>query len=91
MELAVPAWNGRITCKEKFQIERVQRCEFHIILGSHYISYENALEVLNLETLEDRRSSLSLNFALKVEKNPKFKPWFKLNPKFQKSRTKQPK
>ena len=91
LELAVPAWNGSLTCKEKVQIERVQKCAFHLILGNLYISYEKSLEVLNLETLEDRRSSLSLNFALKVEKNPKFKPWFKLNPKFQKSRTKQPK
>ena len=42
-------------------------------------SYTNALEVLNLETLEMRRNKLCLNFALKAEKHEKFQYWFKKN------------
>ena len=61
LEMAVPAWNGSITLREKVQIERVQKCAFHIILGDSYNSYENALDHLNLETLEERRFNLSLN------------------------------
>ena len=91
LEMAVPAWNGSITLREKVQIERVQKCAFHIILGDSYNSYENALDHLNLETLEERRFNLSLKFALKVEKSPKFNSWFKPNPRFQNSRTIQPK
>ena len=91
LELAVPVWNGGITIHETIQLERVQKCAFHIILGKNYVSYSQALEVLNLESLEDRRHNLSLKFALKAEKNSKFKSWFKVNPKFCNSRTKQPK
>ena len=66
-------------------------CLAHLILGKNYLSYENALSVLCLESLEDRRASICLKFALKAEKHLKFKSWFKSNPKFMKSRTNQPK
>ena len=91
LELAVPVWNGSITKNESYLLERVQRCAFHIILGQSYESYDNALDQLNLESLEKRRFSLSLKFALKAERSSKFKSWFKPNPKFGKTRTAQPK
>ena len=91
LELAVPVWNGSISLEGKAQLERVQKCALHIILGKNYLSYENALSVLCLESLEDRRASICLKFALKAEKHLKFKSWFKSNPKFMKSRTNQPK
>ena len=91
LELSVPVWNGSLTHKEINQIERVQKCALHIILGQAYSSYEDALSVLDLDSLEDRRTHLSLKFALKAEKNTKFKSWFKPNPKFGKARTQQPK
>ena len=83
LELAVPVWNGSISLEGN--------CALHIILGKNYLSYENALSVLCLESLEDRRASICLKFALKAEKHLKFKSWFKSNPKFMKSRTNQPK
>ena len=51
---------------------------------SHYpwpIIYLNsaALELLPLETLKFRRNYLSLKFAIKSEKDEKFKFWFKAN------------
>ena len=91
LELAVPVWNGSITKNESYLLERVQRCAFHIILGQSYESYDNALDQLNLESLEKRRFSLSLKFALTAERSSKFKIWFKPNPKFGKTRTVQPK
>lgn len=91
MELSVAVWNGSLTQKESTQIERVQKCAFHIILGQAFTNYHEALIALDLDSLEDRRAHLSLKFALKAEKNPKFKTWFKPNSKFGKARTLQPK
>ena len=91
LELAVPVWNGSMTIEGKAQLERVQKSALHIILGKTYTSYEDALRALQLESLEERRESICLKFALKAEKQDKFKSWFKPNPKFLISRTKQPK
>ena len=78
LELAVPAWQSSISQAEKTTIERVQKCAAHIILGDLYESYRDALKTLNLDSLETRRQKLTLKFALKAEKNNKFKTWFKL-------------
>ena len=80
LEFAVPVWHCAITAYERNSIERVQKMALHLILGERYKSYERALEMLGLETLETRRTRLCINFALKAEKNEKFKNWFKLKP-----------
>ena len=77
LELGVPAWQGAISKSERQSIERVQRYAAHIILGEQYTSYSNALNILGLETLEERRVKLSLKFALRAEKSSKFKAWFR--------------
>ena len=76
LEFGVPAWNGTITVAEKIEIERVQKCAVHIMLGRDYSDYEDSLRILNLESLDERRSKLCLQFALKAEAHPKFKSWF---------------
>ena len=63
LELAVPAWQGNISLGDKANIERVQKSLCHIILGDKYSSYRNALELLSLETLDNRRNKLCLKFA----------------------------
>ena len=77
LELAVPAWQGGISQAERTDLERVQKSASHIILGDLYTSYKCALKDLNLDSLESRRNKLTLKFALKSEKNQKFKSWFK--------------
>ena len=91
LELAVPAWQGSITKAEKRDLERIQKCATYIILGDQYISYYNALQTLNLVSLEARRIKLTLKFALKSEKNVKFKFWFKLATKNVNTRSKKSK
>ena len=81
VELAVPAWQGGLSQAEKQDLERIQKTACHSILGQEYISYSNALKILELDTLEYRRKFLTLKFALKAEKHNKFKFWFKLNKK----------
>ena len=81
MELGAPAWQGSITQGEKVELERVQKTACKIILGYSYLSYSHALETLGLEDLDKRRFKLSLKFALRAEKHPKFRSWFIPNEK----------
>ena len=86
LELGVPAWQGSLSQAEKVDLERIQKTACHIILGHRYESYNNALQLLKLDTLEYRRTQLSLKFAIKAEKHEKFKFWFKSNKKRLKTR-----
>ena len=47
-------------------------------MGEKYQSYKKALVDLDLETLEDRRETLCLKFALKCSTNEKTKKMFPL-------------
>ena len=79
LELAVPVWQPALTQLEKSQIERVQRCALYIILGDDYISYDQALELLECDNLEERRVKLCDNFAKKAYTNEKYRNWFTIN------------
>ena len=72
VELAVPAWHGAITLVEQIDLERIQKCAAHIILGEEYDSYREALLRLDLETLKSRREKLCLKFGRKSERDQKF-------------------
>ena len=72
----VSVWVPGLTQAESFQIERVQKCALHVILGDDYGSYNNAVSVLEVDKLSVRRSNLCLNFARRSEKNPKYQNWF---------------
>ena len=51
----------------------------YIILGEDYISYSNALEILETDRLSDRRYKLCENFVKKSQKHPKYQNWFAPN------------
>ena len=76
LELAVAVWTPGLTKGESHQIERVQKCALHVILGDDYLSYEQASIALGVEKLTDRRDKLCLNFAKRSEKHPKYSHWF---------------
>ena len=50
-------------------------------MGAEYKSYKSSLKSLKLESLEQRRESLALRFALQCTKNEKLKNCFPLNEK----------
>ena len=75
-ELAVLAWSPGLTLSESNQIERVQKTALAIILGEEYTKYSNALKILKLDTLVDRREGLCLRFANKAYASDKFNKWF---------------
>ena len=76
LELAVAVWTPGLTKAESNQIERVQKCALHVIVGDSYESYNQAIDILGVEKLSDRRSKLCLNFAKRLEKHPKYSNWF---------------
>ena len=76
LELAVPVWQPALTKKEQTQIDSDVRCALYIILGDNYESYDNALESLECDNLNQRRIKLCENFAKKAAKHPKYKNWF---------------
>ena len=76
LEMAVAVWLPGLTQAECLQIERVQKCALHVILGEKYENYDHAVKYLAIEKLSDRRPKLCLNFAKRAEKNPKYSTWF---------------
>ena len=76
LEQSAVVWHSSLTQKCKNRLERVQKSALRLILGDQYSSYKNALEVLNLQSLDARRESLCLSFAKKCLQVEKFKSMF---------------
>ena len=79
LEFCVAVWTPGLTKAEAYQIERVQKCALHVIMGANFIDYENSLSILKTEKLSERRSNLCLKFIKQCEKSPKYSNWFKLS------------
>ena len=79
LESNCPVFHSMLTEDNKDDIERIQKIVLRIILDEKYISYENACSLMNIETLDDRRTHLCLSFALKCLKNNKFEDLFEQN------------
>ena len=60
------------------------------MLGNSYRGYRKSLNILQMDSLKDRREHLCLNFALKCIKNPKTKDIFPENSKEHKMITRNP-
>ena len=69
-------WHSSLTKKCEDNLERVQKSAFKIILGESYKSYDNALKVLKLQSLKERREDLCLKFARKCLEVPKLNKMF---------------
>ena len=65
--------------KTKLIWRECKKVALKIILKEQYISHENSLALLDLETLKERREYLCLNFARKCLKNKKMKDLFPPN------------
>ena len=76
MEMACPAWHPTLTKADSSILERVQKLALNIILGSRYTWYESAPDIFELDTLEERRGELCLNFAWKSAAHPIHSKWF---------------
>ena len=63
LEQSCTVWHSSLTQENSEDLERVQKSAMRIILGDNYTTYDNALEILMLAKLSDRREKLSLKFA----------------------------
>ena len=79
LEQSCVVWGPAITDSEAKSIERIQKICLYIIYQDKYGSYENALKLSNLPKLDERRTQLSLRFALKCAANEKTKHMFPMN------------
>ena len=78
LEQSCTIWHSSLTQEDRVALERVQKNAFRNILQERYESYENALKLLNMETLHERREKLLLKFALKSTQLKETKELFPL-------------
>ena len=74
-------WHSGLTQENEDDLERVQKVAMKIILKNDYKNHENALNILELQTLKERREELCLSFARKCLRNEKMKALFPPNKK----------
>ena len=78
LETSAVVWHSSLSDKNRRDLERVQKSALKIILKNHYTSYEDALKILNMETLDKRREMLCMKFAKNCLRNEKMKKLFPL-------------
>ena len=69
LEQSCQVWHSSLTLENLTDLERVQKNACRIILQEDYLTYANALEILGLDSLYDRREELCLSFAKKCCKS----------------------
>ena len=72
-------WHSSLNEKEINSLERCQKAAVKVILKNNYRNYENALKMLDLDSLQVRRKKQCLKFAKDCLKNEKMKKLFPLN------------
>ena len=81
LEQSSNIWHSSLTVEDRISLERIQKNAFRNILQDKYLTYEEALKDLNLETLYARREKLLLTFGKKCTVLPQTKHLFPLNNK----------
>ena len=81
LEQSCTVWHSGLTEENSNDLERVQKSALKLILKNSYETYENALKILQLDSLKQRRKILCLDFSKKCLEHPKMKDLFPKNPK----------
>ena len=61
IEQSAVVWNSSLTQENAYDLERVQKNALKIILKENFITYEDALQKLKLQSLQERRDMLCEN------------------------------
>ena len=69
LEQSALVWHSSLTEDQRTGLERIQRVALRIILKDDYESYEEALKTVKIETLDNRREHLCLEFATACTKD----------------------
>ena len=73
LEQSAAVWHSSLTKNNSSDLERVQKCALKVILGEKYLNYKNALEMVKLDSLEERREKLCLKLAKQCLRHDKLK------------------
>ena len=76
LEQSCQVWHSGLTLENITDLERVQKTACKVILQESYSSYSEALDLLKMESLYDRRQKLCLKFAQKSTKTRQVKDIF---------------
>ena len=79
LEQSCVVWHSGLTAEQCADLERVQKSALRIMLQEKYENYQNALNILQMDTLFQRREFLTLNYAKKCITHPKMKHLFPPN------------
>ena len=63
LEQSCVVWGSSLTQENIENLERTQKTSSKMVLKEKYKNYNNALRILNLDTLENRRTELTKRFA----------------------------
>ena len=69
-------WNSSLTSKNISDLERVQKSALKLILKERYKNYKDALNVIGMDSLEQRREKLCLKFAKACVRHEKLSDMF---------------
>ena len=81
LEQSCVLWHSTLTEEDSNKLERVQKNACRNILKERYLSYENAISVLRIPTLSQRRELLLYNFGEKCLYLDQMKQLFPLKEK----------
>ena len=63
LEYAAPLWSAGLTQQQVNHLEKIQKRVCRCILSVDYTSYTEALEILNLQSLLDRKIHICKEFS----------------------------
>lgn len=69
LEYSAPVWHCSLSQALSEQFYHIQKRACHIILGTAYVRCTDALKTLSLQTLEEQREELCLDFATSLDKS----------------------
>ena len=81
LEQSCVVWGTSLTQENNEDLERTQKTFSKLVLKEKYKDYENALLILNLESLQNRRKDMILRFAKNGIKNKTLSDLFPTNDK----------
>ena len=71
-------WHSSLTQADRQDLERIQKAATKVILGKDYESYEQALGLIKIDSLNQRRETMALKFAKNSQNDPNFSKLFPL-------------
>ena len=65
LEKLAVVWHSSLSKKNRLTLERFQNAAVQITLKNRYTNYKKGLEILKMDSLDERRRQLCLKFAKK--------------------------